>query len=678
MNIKQQIKQLREQIDQHNYRYYVLDDPSVPDAEYDRLFRELQALEAANPELITSDSPTQRVGSQPLDSFSKITHQVPMLSLGNAFTQQELQDFDRRVRDKLDVEVVSYAVEPKLDGLAVTLMYENGKLVYGATRGDGTTGEEITENLKTIPSIPLKLMGNHHPGILEVRGEVFMPLKGFNEFNKQAMERDEKTFVNPRNAAAGSLRQLDPRVTAKRPLDIYIYALGQIDDGSLPDNHVEVLHQLKTWGLKHSPLLDCVNGVDALQSYYEKISKLRPDLPYEIDGVVYKVNNYQQQAILGFVSRAPRWAIAHKFPAQEELTLLEDIQIQVGRTGALTPVARLRPVFVGGVTVTNATLHNMDEVERKDVRIGDTVIVRRAGDVIPEVVGPVLERRKDTVKKFHMPDVCPVCDSSVERATGEAVYRCTGGLYCAAQRKGAVKHFASRRAMDIDGLGDKLIDQMIDNDLIKTPADIYQLDMASLSGLERMAEKSANNLLQSLSESRKTTFARFLYSLGIREVGEATAVSLANHFRTLSNLYAASEEDLIAVSDVGPIVAANIYHFLQEPHNRTVIEQLISAGIHWPEPEVPDIQPLSGLTFVLTGTLKEISRNDAKQALQSLGGKVAGSVSAKTHYVIAGDKAGSKLDKAQSLGIAIIDEASLMEVLRNPASITELPVQEGP
>jgi len=676
LNIKQKIEQLREQIDHHNYQYYVLDEPTIPDAEYDRLFRELQALEAANPQLVTTDSPTQRVGSQPLDSFSKITHQVPMLSLANAFSMEELQDFDRRVREKLDVEVVSYAVEPKLDGLAVTLMYENGKLVYGATRGDGSTGEEITENLKTIRSIPLKLMGNHHPGVLEVRGEVFMPLKGFNEFNKQAVERGEKTFVNPRNAAAGSLRQLDPGMTARRPLDIYIYALGQIADGTLPDNHRDVLHQLKQWGLKHSPLLDCVKGVSALQAYYEKISNLRSELPYEIDGVVYKVNNYQQQAIMGFVSRAPRWAIAHKFPAQEELTLLEDIQIQVGRTGALTPVARLSPVFVGGVTVTNATLHNIDEVERKDVRIGDMVIVRRAGDVIPEVVGPVLDRRKGTVKKFHMPDVCPVCNSSVERAAGEAVYRCTGGLYCAAQRKGAVKHFASRRAMDIDGLGDKLIDQMIDNDLIKTPADIYQLDLAALSGLERMAEKSASNLLQSLSESRQTTFAKFLYSLGIREVGEATAASLANHFRTLSKLYSASEEDLIVVSDVGPVVAANIYHFLQEPHNRTVIEQLVSAGIYWPKPELPDTQPLSGLTFVLTGTLQDISRNDAKQKLQSLGGKVAGSVSAKTHYVIAGDKAGSKLDKAQTLNITIMDEASLMELLSNPSSFAELSRQD--
>jgi len=670
LNIKQQIEQLREQINQHNYQYYVLDQPSIPDAEYDRLFRELQALEEKNPDLITSDSPTQRVGSQPLDSFSKIRHQVPMLSLANAFTSEELLDFDRRVREKLQIEAVTYAVEPKLDGLAVTLMYEDGKLAYGATRGDGTTGEEITENLKTIPTIPLKLMGEHHPGILEVRGEVFMPTQGFNEFNQQAMERNEKTFVNPRNAAAGSLRQLDPRVTAKRPLDVYIYALGQVAQGTMPDNHADVLRQLKEWGLKHSPLLDCVVGVDALQAYYEKISKLRPELPYEIDGVVYKVNDYEQQAVLGFVSRAPRWAIAHKFPAQEELTLLEDIQIQVGRTGALTPVARLSPVFVGGVTVTNATLHNMDEVERKDVRIGDTVIVRRAGDVIPEVVGPVLERRK-SVKKFHMPDVCPVCDSSVERAAGEAVYRCTGGLYCAAQRKGAVKHFASRRAMDIDGLGDKLIDQMIDNDLIKTPADIYHLDLESLSGLERMADKSASNLLAALSGSKQTTFARFLYSLGIREVGEATAASLANHFRTLDNLYAATEEDLITVPDVGPIVAANIFHFLQEPHNRTVIEQLLSAGIYWPEPEEPVSQPLAGLTFVLTGTLEGITRNDAKQKLQSLGGKVAGSVSAKTSYVIAGDKAGSKLDKAQSLGIPITNEEGLMQILRAPENITE-------
>jgi len=676
LNIEQQIEALREQINQHNHQYYVLDDPLIPDAEYDRLFHQLQSLEKANPQLITADSPTQRVGSKPLEAFGKITHQVPMLSLANAFSSEELQDFDRRVREKLNVEIVSYAVEPKLDGLAVTLMYENGKLVYGATRGDGTTGEEITDNLKTIPSIPLKLYGSDHPGILEVRGEVYMPKKGFEEFNRNAAAHDEKTFVNPRNAAAGSLRQLNPAVTARRPLDIYIYALGQVDQGTLPDNHTDVLQQLQEWGLKHSPLLDCVQGIEALQAYYEKIAGIRNELPYEIDGVVYKVNDYAQQAIMGFVSRAPRWAIAHKFPAQEELTTLEDIQIQVGRTGALTPVARLAPVFVGGVTVTNATLHNMDEIERKDVRIGDSVIVRRAGDVIPEVVGPVLAKRGPDTEMFVMPESCPVCGSSVEKMPDEAVYRCTGGLYCAAQRKAAIKHFASRRAMDIDGLGDKIVDQLIDKELIKTPAGLYRLDLQSLAGLERMGEKSAANLIQALSDSRQTTFARFLFALGIRDVGEATAVSLANHFITLVALFEASEneETLMAVPDIGPIVASRIKHFLQEPHNREVINQLISDDIkiHWPDPEKPALQPFSGLTFVLTGTLQGMARNVAKQQIQSLGGKVAGSVSAKTSYVIAGDKSGSKLDKAMALKIPVLDEAELVQILKNPLSLSNM------
>jgi DNA ligase (NAD+) len=669
LNIEQQIEQLRDQINLHNHRYYVLDEPVIPDAEYDRLFQQLQSLEQANPELITSDSPTQRVGSKPQEGFGKITHQIPMLSLANAFNHEELQDFDRRVREKLQIDNVCYAVEPKLDGLAVTLRYEHGQLVYGATRGDGTTGEDITSNLKTIPSIPLKLVGDDHPAVLEVRGEVFMPKKGFDEFNRKAIAQGEKTFVNPRNAAAGSLRQLDPAITARRPLDIYIYALGQVDQGALPDNHTDVLHQLKHWGLKHSPLLQRVRGMDALQAYYEKIADMRNELPYEIDGVVYKVDDYAQQAELGFVSRAPRWAIAHKFPAQEELTVLQDIQIQVGRTGALTPVARLSPVFVGGVTVTNATLHNMDEIVRKDVRVGDTVVVRRAGDVIPEVVGPVLDRRVAGASRFVMPLSCPVCQSSVEKTEGEAVYRCTGGLYCAAQRKAAIKHFASRRAMDIDGLGDKLIDQLIDKELIKTPADLFYLDLTALSGLERMGEKSAKNLLQSLSNARQTSFARFLFSLGIREVGEATALALASHFQTLEDLFEASEDELLSVPDVGPVVASHIRHFFNEPHNRHVIEQLLLAGVHWPVPEKSVAQPLAGLTFVLTGTLQDMPRNEAKQQLQLLGAKVSGSVSAKTSYVIAGDKAGSKLDRAQSLQVPILDEQDLHQILKDPTSL---------
>jgi DNA ligase (NAD+) len=669
LDTRDKIQRLREQINQHNYRYYVLDEPSVPDAEYDRLFRELQALEQENPSLITDDSPTQRVGGQALTAFKKVTHRVPMLSLANAFTREELEDFDRRVRQKLKLDRVVYAVEPKLDGLAVTLMYEHGKLVYGATRGDGTTGEEITDNLKTIHSVPLRLVGKHHPATLEVRGEVFMPKEGFRKFNQQAAGRGEKTFVNPRNAAAGSLRQLDPRVTAKRPLDIYIYALGQVDQGALADNHVDVLHQLKTWGLKHSPLLERAQGVEGLYAYYEKVAGLRSTLPYEIDGVVYKVNDYSQQHQLGFVSRAPRWAIAHKFPAEEEITVLQDIQIQVGRTGALTPVARLEPVFVGGVTVTNATLHNMDEIDRKDVRVGDTVIIRRAGDVIPEVVASVLERRNKGATRFVMPQRCPVCDSSVEKLADEAVYRCTGGLYCPAQRKAAIRHFSSRKAMDIDGLGDRIIDQLIEQSLIKTPADLYRLDQKTLAGLERLGEKSAANLIAALEQSKATSFARFLYALGIREVGEATALSLANHFQTLEQLIGASEEELMAVPDIGPIVAAHIHNFFGEPHNRDVIHQLLESGIHWPVSKRPAAQPLTGLTFVLTGTLTQMPRNEAKQKLQSLGAKVAGSVSAKTDYVVAGDKAGSKLDKANSLGLSVRDEQWLLQLLDNPESL---------
>ena len=667
--VEEQIAQLREQINHHNYRYYILDDPEIPDAEYDRLFRDLQSLELQHPELISADSPTQRVGSSPLDSFGKITHQLPMLSLANAFSTDELMDFDRRVREKLELDTVTYAVEPKLDGLAVTLMYEHGRLIYGATRGDGTTGEDITENLKTIPTVPLKLYGSDYPPVLEVRGEVFMPKDGFNEFNRKATQNGEKTFVNPRNAAAGSLRQLDPAVTARRPLDIYIYALGQVDQGNLPDNHYDVLGQLQQWGLKHSPLLECVQGAAALQDYYEKIAGMRDELPYEIDGVVYKVNAYAQQTTMGFISRAPRWAIAHKFPAQEEVTLLEDIQVQVGRTGALTPVGRFSPVFVGGVTVTNATLHNMDEIERKDVRIGDTVVVRRAGDVIPEIVGPVIKRRKPGARKFSMPESCPVCGSGVEKIPGEAVFRCTGGLFCAAQRKAAIRHFASRRAMDIDGLGEKIIDQLVDQELIASVADLYHLDRQTLASLERMGEKSALNLLDSLQESRNTTFAKFLFSLGIREVGEATAMSLADHFGDLQALTEASEESLMSVPDVGPVVASRIRHFLDEPHNLEVIDSLIAAGIHWPASVRPSSQPLAGKTFVLTGTLQHMNRTEARQKLQAFGAKVSGSVSAKTSYVIAGDKAGSKLDKAQQLNVPILSEDDLFRLLDDPASL---------
>lgn len=662
-DITTHLQSLRDEINQHNYRYYVLDDPSIPDSEYDRLFRELQAVEEKYPELITPESPTQRVGSIPASHFDKIKHDIPMLSLGNAFSDQELEDFDRRVREKLDIDEAEYAVEPKLDGLAVTLMYEKGRLTYGATRGDGTTGEDITQNIRTIHSIPLQLMGDNHPERLEVRGEVFMPKAGFEKLNQKARDNDEKTFANPRNAAAGSLRQLDSKITASRPLDIYIYALGQVSQ-DISQNHSDTLNQLQQWGLKHSPLLKVVKGVKGLKSYYEEIGIQRDSLPYEIDGVVYKVNSYPYQKLMGFVSRAPRWAIAHKFPAQEEITELEDIEIQVGRTGALTPVARLKPVFVGGVTVTNATLHNMDEIIRKDVRAGDTVIVRRAGDVIPEVVRSIPEKRVGESKLFQMPDHCPVCHSTVERVEGEAVYRCTGGLYCGAQRKEALKHFVSRKAMDIDGMGDKIIEQLVDQELIKTPADIYQLTFETLVALERMAEKSANNLLASIEKSKETTLARFLYSLGIREVGEATAAALANHFLTLEAIQAANEELLLEVADVGPIVAQHILNFFGEEHNQSVIEQLQVAGIHWPEIVVATEHPLEGNTYVITGTLSTMSRNDAKQKLITLGAKVAGSVSSKTTALIAGEKAGSKLTKAQELGIEILDEEGLSKLVQ--------------
>jgi len=663
MDIARKAEQLREEINQHNYKYYVLDDPVIPDADYDRLFQELQKLEQRYPELITPDSPTQRVGAQPASSFNKIKHEVAMLSLSNAFTDQELEDFDRRVREKLAVESVAYAAEPKLDGLAVTLMYKAGKLDYAATRGDGTTGEDVSHNIRTIRSVPLKLQGSGYPDVLEVRGEVFMPKTGFAAFNQAARDNNEKVFANPRNAAAGSLRQLDPRITAKRPLDIYIYAIGKTSNDKLPDNHVELLALLQQWGLKHSPLLQKLQGVAALKKYYAEILRQRDALPYEIDGVVYKVNQFAQQRQLGFVSRAPRWAIAHKFPAQEETTVVEAIDIQVGRTGALTPVARLRPVQVGGVTVTNATLHNMDEIRRKDIRVGDTVIVRRAGDVIPEVVKSIRDKRPTAAQLFKMPQHCPVCDSNVEKDATEAVYRCTAGLYCKAQRKEAIKHFASRRAMDVEGLGDKLIEQLIEEDRIETPADLYQLDHDVLSSLDRMAEKSADNLLRALEDSKQTTFARFLFALGIREVGESTAASLANHFITLDKLIHASKEDLQEVEDVGEIVAARVVNFFSETHNRRVIERLLSSGIHWQTPSADKQQPLANKTYVLTGSFNQIKRNEAKQQLQDLGARVAGSVSSKTTAVFAGDKAGSKLTKARELDIPVYTEDDLMKLL---------------
>jgi DNA ligase (NAD+) len=664
------LESLKQQIRHHNYRYHVLDDPEVPDAEYDRMVRQLQAIESENPELITEDSPTQRVGDAPISAFGTVQHQVPMLSLDNAFAADELREFHRRVTDRLELEEgadqLCYAAEPKLDGAAVSLLYENGQLVRGATRGDGTTGEDITHNVRTIDAVPLRLIGKDYPPTLEVRGEVFMPKAGFDAYNKKAEQAGEKTFVNPRNAAAGSLRQLDPKLTAERPLDMYVYSVGRIDGGELPETHSEVIERLQGWGLKTCPESAVVEGVEGCLAYYEALGAKRDSLPYEIDGVVYKVDNLLQQRELGFVSRAPRWAIAHKFPAQEELTTVEGVEFQVGRTGAVTPVARLKPVFVGGVTVSNATLHNIDELHRKDVRVGDTVTIRRAGDVIPEVVGVIASRRPKGTKAVQLPKNCPVCGSAVTREGDEAVARCSGGLYCSAQRAEALKHFVSRKAMDIEGLGSKIIEQLVAIDRIKTPADIFQLTKDELAEMERMGEKSAENLVNSIEENRSTTLERFLYALGIREVGEATASALASYFGTLDAIVTATEDELVEVPDVGPIVASRIRSFFDETHNRDVIKALRDSGVHWRE-SAPQRSPskggLSGKTFVLTGTLPSMTRDEAKQKIQACGGKVSGSVSKKTSYLVYGDKAGSKLAKAQELGVETIDEAGLTVLL---------------
>jgi DNA ligase (NAD+) len=657
---------LREEIERHNYLYYVLDTPSIPDAEYDRLFVELQQLEAQYPELLTPDSPTQRVGGAPLPQFEQVQHRTPMLSLNNAFEDEDTTAFDRRAREALGQEQIEYAVEPKFDGLAISLSYENGLLVSGATRGDGFTGEDVTANLRTIKSIPLSLHGSHVPALLEVRGEVLMQKADFARLNQEQRARGEKEFANPRNAAAGSLRQLDSKITARRRLTFFAYGLGVMKGGPDFSRHSEAMDFLAALYFPLCPERKVVKGVSGLLEYYRAIGATRDSLPYEIDGVVYKVNSLAQQAQLGFVSRAPRWAVAHKFPAQEALTEVLGIDIQVGRTGALTPVARLKPVFVGGVTVTNATLHNEDEIRRKDVHIGDTVIVRRAGDVIPEVVSVVLEKRPAHVTAFVMPTACPVCGSHVARDPEEAVARCSGGLYCPAQRKQALLHFASRRAMDIEGLGDKLVEQLVDKDMVHNPADLYRLDMPALANLERMAEKSAQNILDAIEKSKRTTLARFVYALGIRNVGEATAKELARHFGNLEGLMEADMADLQQVADIGPVVAQSILEFLAETHNREVIEQLRGAGVEWPEEEGagPANGALSGRTFVLTGSLPNLSREQAKDAIEALGGKVSGSVSKKTHYVVAGADPGSKYDKALALGVKILGEDELLELLK--------------
>ena len=666
-NAAQRAAELRDLIEQHNHRYHVLDEPSIPDVEYDRLFRELEELEALHPELITAVSPTQRVGSAPADGFASVTHAVPMLSLGNAFSTEEMSEFDRRARERLKRDEICYCAETKLDGLAVSLRYEGGLLVRAATRGDGTRGEDVTANVRTIKAVPLKLQGESWPRVLEVRGEVYMSLKGFESLNARQREHQGKVFANPRNAAAGGLRQLDPAITATRPLTLFCYGIGEVEGGDLPQDHFACLKKLAEFGLRVSPEIRQINGLDACVAYFDEIARRRESLEYEIDGCVFKVNAFEDQQRLGQVSRAPRWAIAYKFPAQEQLTVIADIDVQVGRTGKLTPVARLEPVHVGGVVVTNATLHNQDEIDRKDVRIGDTVSVRRAGDVIPEVVRVINEKRPTGARRFNLIETvngqCPVCGSKVERIEGEVALRCTGGLYCQAQRKQAVWHFASRRAMDIDGLGDKIIEQLVDLDLVSSVADLYGLDAQTLESLERMAQKSAENLISAIDRSRDTSLARFLYALGIRDVGEATAAAFASHFRDLDKLMNADEEALQAVPDVGPIVARHVFEFFHEPHNQQVITRLCEQGIHWPEPEVADIeeQPLAGKVIVLTGSLATLSRSKAKTQLQRLGAKVTGSVSEKTDILVAGEKAGSKLTKAQELGIQIHDEQWLLD-----------------
>jgi DNA ligase (NAD+) len=666
--IARQIETLRNKIRYHNYRYYVLDDPEIPDSEYDRMMRELQLLEKRHPELITPDSPTQRVGMTPLKAFGEVSHVIPMLSLSNAFSEQEVMAFDKRVRERLSSEqTIEYAAEPKLDGLAVSLIYERGVLVQGATRGDGVTGEDITQNIRTIKSIPLRLVDDKAPQLLEVRGEIYMPTEGFRDYNRLARAKGEKTLVNPRNAAAGSLRQLDPRITAQRPLAIFCYSVGRVEGAAMAPRQSDILDQLRRWGLRVCPQSKVVKGPQGCLRYYRQISEMRAALPYEIDGVVYKVNRLDWQQGLGSVARAPRWAVAHKFPAQEEMTRVKEIQFQVGRTGALTPVAKLEPVFVGGVTVSNATLHNMDEVRRKDVRAGDWVIVRRAGDVIPEVVKVIESRRPEGTRAVILPQHCPVCGSDVVRVEGESAARCSGGLFCSAQRKQTIKHYASRRAMDIEGLGDKLVDQLVERELIEHVDDLYRLDVDQLAGLERMGRKSAQNLLDALQTSKKTTLERFIYALGIREVGEATARSLAQHLGTLEAIMIADEEDLQEVPDVGPVVARQISTFFDQPHNRDIVQKLLKSGIRWPQQQIEQMQvkALQGHTYVLTGALGTMTREQAKQGLQRLGAKVSSSVSKKTTAVITGENPGSKLQKAQSLGVDILNEQDLIRLLES-------------
>jgi DNA ligase (NAD+) len=659
------LNQLKSDIAEFNYQYYVLDNPTVPDAEYDRLMLELNKIEKEFPSLLTSDSPSQKVGGMPLAQFEQVEHEVPMLSLDNAFDEESMYAFEKRMQDRVKrSDEIAYSCEPKLDGLAVSLLYQNGKLVRGATRGDGSVGENISANVRTIRNVPLTLRGHSFPARLEVRGEVIMTRDGFARLNERQAKEGKKIFANPRNAAAGSLRQLDSRITAARPLLFFAYSLGLVENEQEPlaQTHSGRLKQLSEWGLPLSQELDVAVGVTQCLAYYRKIGERRDSLNYDIDGVVFKADSIALQQELGFVARAPRWAIAHKFPAQEEMTQVLDVEFQVGRTGAITPVARLSPVVVGGVTVSNATLHNQDEIERLGLKIGDSVIIRRAGDVIPQVVAVVAAKRPDDAKEIVFPSHCPVCGSAVEKIAEEAIARCTGGLYCGAQRKEAMKHFASRKAFDIDGLGEKIIEQLVEQNLVKTPADFFKLEFMQLANLERMGDKSAANLLISLGKSKGTTLAKFLYSLGIREVGEATAANLAKHFCDLDSIIAADVEALQAVNDVGTIVAEHVFNFFREAHNLEVINALIEAGIHWPKIDKVALEslPLAGQTFVLTGTLSQMDRNAAKDKLQTLGAKVAGSVSAKTSVVVAGASAGSKLAKAETLGIKVMNEDDML------------------
>ena len=665
-NILRQYQDLVEELNKHNHRYYVLDDPSVPDIEYDRQLRELQSIEGLYREIIALDSPSQRVGGAALSSFSQIKHALPMLSLDNAFNDTELQEFERRLKDRLNSSAdIEYVCEPKLDGAAVSLLYRDGALIYGATRGDGSVGEDITANVRTIKNVPLKLHGDNIPATLEVRGEIYLPLSGFDALNAAAVLSGDKTFVNPRNAAAGSLRQLDSKITASRPLEMCAYSVGQYLADRVPETHEDMLSALRGWGFKINDHVETVKGIAACENYYQRLAERRQILPYDIDGIVYKVNSLQLQERLGFVAKAPRWAIARKFPAQEEMTQLIDVEFQVGRTGAITPVARLEPVFVGGVTVSNATLHNGDEINRLGVRIGDTVIIRRAGDVIPQIAKVVLDKRPQNALPVVFPERCPVCQSAVRRTEGEAVARCSGGLFCGAQIKEAIKHFASRKAMDIDGLGDRLVELMVDESVIFSVADIYDLNVDKLVKLERMAEKSASNLIGAIAVSKKTTLAKFLYALGIREVGEATAHTLANNFGSIELIGKASADELLEIDDVGPIVARYIVNFFQNPDNLSIIQALRDAGVKWEDIDLSSLedQPLKGQIWVLTGGMEIMSRAEAKDRLQALGAKVASSVSAKTTQVVAGPGAGSKLTKAKTLDIAVMDEQQFVSFL---------------